>query len=469
MAGTLAINQARNYVQRYGGWAVKVSSAILDQAFFSGSGFIINVLLARWMSPDDYGAYVVAFAWFLLAQNLYDAAIIEPMAVYGPGRYFGRLRAYFKYVFYGHIAFSVLIFIALTLGALLQHTLGVGTLYAALLGTAISAPFMLLRWLTRQPFYVISRPHLVVLSGVMYTIIAVTGLFALHQLGSGAPVSSLVCSPSVDPLLCNRFSAPITLNAFWAQILLAFAALIPSIYNVWLLNRNLPPDSATEQHLHGRAVVTEHIRYGKWSVPTRFLVWASSQMYYLILPLLAGLSATASLRALNNLVLPVYLSMGAISGILTPTFVRVAASQGKAGLDNKVKSVMLLSAAICGVYFLGIVLLGAPAMHLLYDGKYDDATTLPILIFLGLSPILSAAGVAYTAALRALERIKESMQTYIVTAIFTLTVGLACTVWFGVLGAMVATFFAQFIGVAIVMRAYYKTPSRPVAVVENPE
>lgn len=459
MAGLPGVLQARGYVERYRGWAIKVSSALLDQVFFSGSGFLINVLLARWSSPDEYGAYVIAFSWFLLAQNIYDAALVEPMAVFGPGKYVSRLRTYLKYLMYAHFVFSIAIFIGLALGALLDNYLAPSTLFAALLGAAVSAPFLLMRWLTRQPFYVISSPHMVVPSGVLYTVLSAGGLWALHQYTGNA---------QVDPYLCSTAQASICgivpstgVNIFWAQIILAIAALLPSLYNLWLLSRTVPPEAESVPSLRARQVIADHVQYGKWSVSSRLLVWGAGQMYYLILPLLSGLSGTASLRALNNLVLPAYLSMGAITAILIPTFVRVAVAEGKAGLDHKVHSVMLIAGVVGGAYFFGIVLFGYPIMDLIYDGKYNSVATLPNLIFLGLAPIMAAAGVAYAAALRAMEKIKQAVQTNIVAAVFTLTIGLLCTVWFGVLGATAASFFAQALGLLVVLRAYYMTPSRP--------
>jgi O-antigen/teichoic acid export membrane protein len=451
MGAAVGLRRARGYVERYSGWAAKVSSALIDQALFSGSGFVINVLLARWMAPEEYGAYVVAFSWFLLAQNLYDAALVEPMAVFGPGKFAPRLRTYLKYLLYAHGILSVLIAVGLAVGALTQRHLPSAPLYAALIGTAFSTPFLLLRWLTRQPFYVISRPHLVIPSGMMYLLLSVGGLLVLNSINGNATAAT--CADQTGSG-CG-VPTPLGLNAFWAQIALAAAALPPSLYNIWRLARCIPSDPDAAAGLRIGTVITQHVGYGKWSVSTRFLVWAADQLYYLILPLLGGLAATASLRALNNLVLPVYLSMGAISSILIPTFVRVNSAEGKPGLDRKVRTVMLLAAFVGGVYFLAIVALGYPVINLLYDGKYNEVAAPLILIFTGLSPIMSAAGMAYAAALRAMERIREAVQSHIVTAVFTLTLGLLCTVWFGIQGAVIATFLSHSIGVAVVMRAYY--------------
>jgi O-antigen/teichoic acid export membrane protein len=46
-------------------WGLKGGMAIVDQGIFSGSNFVLYILLARWLAPDDYGAYALGFAGIL--------------------------------------------------------------------------------------------------------------------------------------------------------------------------------------------------------------------------------------------------------------------------------------------------------------------------------------------------------------------------------------------------------------------
>ena len=41
-------------------WLKKGSLAVLDQGLFSGANFVVNILLARWLTPEEYGAFAVA-------------------------------------------------------------------------------------------------------------------------------------------------------------------------------------------------------------------------------------------------------------------------------------------------------------------------------------------------------------------------------------------------------------------------
>jgi hypothetical protein len=48
-------------------WFAKGGLAIVDYGLISGSNFLLGVLLARWLSPRDYGAYALSFSFLIRA------------------------------------------------------------------------------------------------------------------------------------------------------------------------------------------------------------------------------------------------------------------------------------------------------------------------------------------------------------------------------------------------------------------
>jgi hypothetical protein len=87
-------------------WLTKGFWAVSDQGLFSLSNFALSVLLARWLVPQDYGAFTVAFAVFLFVGTFYTALLTEPMLVFGPSRYEGRFSEYLGALMYGHLGFA---------------------------------------------------------------------------------------------------------------------------------------------------------------------------------------------------------------------------------------------------------------------------------------------------------------------------------------------------------------------------
>ena len=134
-------------------WVSKGGFAILDQGLISGSNFIVSILLARWLVPEQYGAYAVAFGIFVLLSLVYQSLVLEPMAVFGGSAYRDGLRGYLRSLLWIHITISVaivVVFGASALGAELLHS---GVLAGALAGVSIASPCILVFWLARRTFY----------------------------------------------------------------------------------------------------------------------------------------------------------------------------------------------------------------------------------------------------------------------------------------------------------------------------
>ena len=72
-------------------WGVRSALSLVDQGLTSGAGFGVNLLLARWMPADVYGAFAVAFAGFLFVSGFHNVLLLEPMSVMGPSRHAERL------------------------------------------------------------------------------------------------------------------------------------------------------------------------------------------------------------------------------------------------------------------------------------------------------------------------------------------------------------------------------------------
>jgi O-antigen/teichoic acid export membrane protein len=256
-------------------WTGRISGALLDQLSFSGCNFLINVLLARHMVPDDYGAYVVAYTWFQLAQNLYDAFVSEPLVIFGSGKFREQFRAYLGYAYRGHGMFSVLAVIALGIATLLAYQFDQRVVALALLGAALATPLILMRWLTKAPLYVLGRPHLGAVANAVYLGIVAGGIFALDGAGLLTPFSAMLLlgiGIATGALLITRF----VLKPEWK-------------------GRDAP--------LYQEAL-SEHLTYGKWSTGYRILNWAPPSAITFLTSSLLGLASTGAYRALNGLVMP---------------------------------------------------------------------------------------------------------------------------------------------------------------------
>src|SRR5690606_41574113 len=75
---------------------------VLDQGLFALANFGVNVLLARWLTPEGYGAFTVAYFIFLLVGAVYGGLFTEPMLGYGAGPVRERVPSYLRALLTGH-------------------------------------------------------------------------------------------------------------------------------------------------------------------------------------------------------------------------------------------------------------------------------------------------------------------------------------------------------------------------------
>ena len=164
-------------------WAKKGTLAIIDQGLISGSNFLIAVLLARWLPPEQYGAFALAFECFVLLYVVYNGLIIEPMSVLGSSTYKDCFREYLGVLLRMQMAAAFITVLLLGGSALVLYEFGgTGSLSQAFLGIMIAAPCMLFFWASRGAMYVRLAPRSAVLGGLLYCAILLSGLVLAYKL-----------------------------------------------------------------------------------------------------------------------------------------------------------------------------------------------------------------------------------------------------------------------------------------------
>ena len=129
-------------------WVGKGSLAVLDQGLISGSNFLIGILLARWLAPEAYGAYALAFSIFLFLAGFHNALLLEPMSVFGPASYKDQLPAYLGKLLRLHFALTFALALLLALGATcFLSFFGNRAVPDALLGAGLATPWIIFLWL----------------------------------------------------------------------------------------------------------------------------------------------------------------------------------------------------------------------------------------------------------------------------------------------------------------------------------
>jgi O-antigen/teichoic acid export membrane protein len=379
--------------------------AVLGQALFAGSHFLVNVFLARWLSAEQYGAFALAFSCFLLFSMLYSACIYEPMIVFGSGSYADSFRSYLAILVRSNLALLAAVSASMLAVSLLLGRMYSSSVQHAFAALAIAAPFIMLTWLGRGGFYARLQPGEAAVGGVFYFAIMVGVLYLLR--------------------LKNQLSPG---TAFLAM---GLAGLVSSLY---LLVRLSSQSHQVSDEVTLRAVANNHWRYGKWAVASAVVAWFPDNIYYAVLPALSGLGATAALRALINLINPVLHVLYALSAVLIPTLVRHRGRSGIAGMTQTMKTLLSLLVPVSIVYLATLWGFRLALFRIFYGGNYREYSGLPIFL-VGLIPIAAGAAMVLGAGLRAIERPSSVFWGYVAASVSTVFLGLPLAYVWGVAGA----------------------------------
>ena len=346
-------------VERIKHWGLKGGMAILDQGIFSGSNFILNILLARWLLPEDYGAYAIGFTVLVLFLQLLIAYILEPMGVLGPSSYGEELKAYLiaqvrlYFVVTGPIGllFAVIVYLyGRSGGNLLVCNI--------LMAIGIMLSLILLPWMLRRVFYVLGTPDVALAGSVIYAILLILFTFIVKQQASLTAISSVFVVASAGAMS----------GLFLLTQLGSYVGLKINIPITSVLNRNWI--------------------FGRWLVISSILMVISVQAQIYIAGSVLGLKESGVIYALQTLSQPMTLTVTAITALITPSLASDYARSDFKSFKRKAYATTLALGGIAILFELFLIFFKMPLENIVYGGRFSEYINLiPIW---GLSPLITA-------------------------------------------------------------------------------
>jgi O-antigen/teichoic acid export membrane protein len=400
-------------------WIRKGILAVLDQGLIAGSNFFVGILLARWLAPEQYGAYALAFSIFLLFFQLYHSFVLEPMSVFGGSEYRDCLRGYLRQLLWIHLAIALLVCFVLGLSACLAHLVqSSGGLAGALAGATIAGPCVLLLWLARGTFYVRVAPKAAACGAILYCATLLAGLFLLFHQG--------------------------WLSPFTAFLLMGLSALLTSALLLAQLRQSLPRNKATPDL---KSIWRQHWRYGRWALGSSVATWVPSNICYAAVSGFFGIASAGELKALLNLALPVGHTATALSLLLQSHAARIHLQEGTVGIRSLTRRMTQLLSAGALFYWAGLVFFSHQAVHLLYGGNYEAIAHL--MPWLALASVLQVAICGPGIGLRAMGSPASVFLAYLASSTISVLVGIPLIWKLGVPGVIVAMILSNFLAMMV--------------------
>ena len=411
-------------------WGVSSGLSIVDQGLTSGGSFLINLLLARWLNNEIYGAFAVAFATFLFFSGFHNVLVLEPLSVVGPAHHSGKMAGYFVAQLKVHavlvVIFSGLMMVVAAVMAVLAIDSALVTATAA---SAAAVPFVLLLWLVRRMCYVVHRPAIAAWASANYFALVLAGVLLLRSTGRLSPAS--------------------------AFLLVGAAGMAASLLPLKQL------DIFREEWSGGyswKETARENWSYGRLLTLSFTLLWIASQAQMYLAAGLIGLGAAGTLRALQIPSLFMTQVVTAMALLVLPT---MSQDFGRKRIQQMRKKAYLISITLTGMALSFVIFLSIfakPIARVLFGGRLlSEAWLIPVL---GLVPVCTAFALGFSMALRGSQRPQFDLTANLVSAPIALATALAFTKLWGLRGAAISLVVGYAVNSAVVYMAFRKWSSQ---------
>jgi O-antigen/teichoic acid export membrane protein len=304
----------------------------LDQSISAIAAVALQLALARFLSPEAYGAYAVSFAVLLFFLGLHSNLVAEPMSVLGPAAHRACLFGYIRCITRLSTFLSMGLALAGALSALVSWIVA-PSMTPALAAMSMAIVPYLLHALMRRSAYIVSRPDLALASSLAFSVALATGVSVL--------------------VLSNRLTAASALLLIGGA---SFAGSLPFL--VTLLR------TGTAADIPWTEIAGQNWRYGKWILAAGCAHWMGYQALFPIVGLLLGLAETGALRALSNLVAPIQQGLTVATLVLLPRF---AAKAVHVSHRDILLSVFRLTIPASLAYGLVVIVWGQTLIAILYQ------------------------------------------------------------------------------------------------------
>jgi O-antigen/teichoic acid export membrane protein len=397
-----------------------------DQIIVSGANFAAGLILARFLGPDGFGQFVLAYNIILFVSGIQIALIISPMMVIGPTLTKERRQEYYTAV-------------------LLQQLLCCAVFGVAILATGHIANHFVPQWGLESLLWAL----IFAMFGFICQDFSRRYLFVRDS--AGAALANDLITHGLKVALLAGLGVTVALNvknAFW---IVAFASAAGTLLAI-MLSRSRhsltwPGYSALSR------VNYQHWNFGKWLLANSIIYWSSSQLIIYMAGAVISAAAVGNISAALNVVGAANILFLAMENLVPSRAARMYALRGQDGLTRYLRRVIVRG----GFGTLSLVAVAGYWsefwLELFYGTAYKGAGW--IVIWSGVFYFLGFFQRPLSIGLRVLGNTRAIFFASLVGAIVAILVSYPAIRWAGVAGVMFALCLVQ-TAVMITMWVCYK-------------
>lgn len=388
------------------------SWALFDQSIISGSNFLTNILLARWLGLREFGVYTLAWTAVLFLNSIQISAIIAPLMSVGPKIEKQERPGYYAAVIFQQVVFAVFCFLLLLFGTgVVAHLLHAPSIVLLRWPLAWCVLAYQLQDFIRRYFFVVSRPRLAVMTDSISYIGQIVLLLVLLRWGKIGVAGALEVIAGTSAIAAVA-GLPFLETLRWEK-----AALGRVLHRHWVSS--------------------------KWLIGASLMQWTSGNLFVLAAPAVYGPSAAGVLRIAQNLMGVTHIWLQGLENTVPVRAARRLHEAGVRGLRHYILEVAALWGGLTLAFAAVVSIAPGFLLRILYGPTYANYgyvlrwyALLYVLIFLGL-PLRSG--------LRALEHTRPIFISYTAMTAFAALFAFPFAKFFGLSGAMLGLIGTQII------------------------
>ncbi len=375
-----------------------------DQALISATNFLTLIIIARNLSPTDFGAFTLAYTAIQFANSLQAALVTQPHNVLGATRSGNEYVSYTVATAISQVFFTGIVAFLAAAGAVIAYLAG-WSIAPLLLALILALVAWQLQEFARRVFYTEDRLALACTNDLVSYGAQAVVIFALGRAGKLTGTSALYT--------------------------VAITSAVAAVWGFWEIRARLPRRAAEPRLL--KTVIAENWRFGKWLFGAALAAWTSDQCYPVLVGGFVSVAATGSLRAVQTIMGPTNILLRAMSQSLTPRAARIYGAGGYRALRAFVRHIILLTAPFMLAYCLLIAIFARPILTVLYGDRYRQYDWLLALIALSYALIYTRTPAIIALEARGISR--PVFQTYLWLTLMVFTAGIGAIYWLGLAGA----------------------------------
>ncbi len=401
------------------------AGALTDQAVVSGTNFLTNVMLARFLGLRGFGVFALAWMSVLFVNSLQGALVIVPMMSIAPKQEEKDRPSYFGAVVFQELVLVsfcfVLVFAALRIsGHFFRHA----DLHQLALPLAASAFAYQAQDFVRRYFFATRRGRRALADDALSYLTQLPLLFLLHRAGELTSATAL-----------------------WVMAGTSLLGLVPGWF--WMEPLEFRWNAI-------RAIARRHWKFSRWLAGSALLQWTSGNLFILAAPVYYGAAAAGVLKASQNLMGATHIWFQGLDNVVPVESARQLRAGGPAAMLAYIRSILLKWGGLTLLF--AVVMAAAPGfwLRLLYGpamAQYGSILRLYALLY-----VIIFIGGPLRAGLQALEYTVPVFWSYLAMTAFAFAFAVPMAKGLGLNGTMLGllgtqVLFQGIVGVSLLVKS----------------